>query len=58
MLPDTPTSIAGGHLFLFLPTIRAPQEAHEKTLSITNYQRKGNQNYSEVSAHTGQNGHQ
>ena len=30
------------------------QEAHEKMLNITNYQ---NQNYSEVSPHTGQNGH-
>ena len=33
------------------------QEAHEKMLNITNYQRNVNQNYSEVSPHTGQNGH-
>ena len=33
------------------------QEAHEKMLNITNYQRDSNQNYSEVSLHTGQNGH-
>ena len=26
-------------------------------LNITNYQRNANQNYSEVSPHTGQNGH-
>ena len=32
-------------------------EAHEKMLSITNYQRNANQNYHEVSPHTGQNGH-
>ena len=28
------------------------QEAHEKLLNITNYQRNGNQNYTEVSPHT------
>ena len=33
------------------------QKAHEKMLNITNYQRNANQNYSEVSPHTGQNGH-
>ena len=33
------------------------QEAHEKMLNITNYQRNANQNYNEVSPHTGQNGH-
>ena len=33
------------------------QEAHEKLLNITNYQRNANQNYNEVSPHTGQNGH-
>ena len=32
------------------------QEAHEKTLNITNYQRNENQNYNEVSPHTSQNG--
>ena len=33
------------------------QYAHEKMLNITNYQRSGNQNYSEVPPYTGQNGH-
>ena len=33
------------------------QEAHENMLNITNYQRNVNQNYNEVSPHTGQNGH-
>ena len=33
------------------------QKAHEKMLSITNYWRNANQNYSEVSLHTTQNGH-
>ena len=33
------------------------QETHEKMLSIANYQRNANQNYNEVSSHTGQNGH-
>ena len=33
------------------------QEAHEKMLNITNYGRNANQNYNEVSPHTGQNGH-
>ena len=33
------------------------QEAHEKMLNITYYQRKANQNYNEVLPHTGQNGH-
>ena len=33
------------------------QEAHEKMLNITNYQRNVNQNYDEVSPHTSQNGH-
>ena len=32
-------------------------KAHEKMLNITNYQRNANQNYNEVSPHTGQNGH-
>ena len=32
------------------------QEAHEKMLNITN-QRNANQNYNEVSPHTGQNGY-
>ena len=31
------------------------QEAHEKMLNITNYQRNENQNYNEVSPHAGQN---
>ena len=33
------------------------QQAHEKMLNITNYQRNANQNHSEVPPHTGQNGH-
>ena len=31
-------------------------QAHEKMFSITNYWRNTNQNYNEVSPHTGQNG--
>ena len=33
------------------------RKAHEKMLNITNYQRNANQNYNEVSSHTGQKGH-
>ena len=33
------------------------QEAHEKTLNVTNYQRNASQNYNEVSPHASQNGH-
>ena len=33
------------------------QEVHEKIFNITNYQRNTNQNYNEVSPHTGQNGY-
>ena len=33
------------------------QQTHEKMLNSTNYQRNANQNYNEVSPHTGQNGH-
>ena len=33
------------------------QQAHEKMLNITNYQREVNQNCSEVPPHIGQNGH-
>ena len=33
------------------------QQAHEKMLNITNYQRKANDNYNEISPHTSQNGH-
>ena len=33
------------------------QKAHEKMLNITDYQRNAIQNYSEVSPHTGHNGH-
>ena len=33
------------------------QKAYEKILNITNYWRNSNQNYNEVSPHTGQNGH-
>ena len=36
---------------------RDDQKIHDELLSITNYQRNANQNYSEVSPHTGQNGH-
>ena len=32
------------------------QQAHEKMLNITNYQKNTNQNYYEVPPHTGQNG--
>ena len=30
---------------------------HENMFNITNYQRNANQNYGEISPHTGQNGH-
>ena len=33
------------------------QQAHEKMLNITNFQRNANQNYNEVPPHTGQNGY-
>ena len=33
------------------------QQAHEEILSVANYQRNANQNYSEVSPHPSQNGH-
>ena len=33
------------------------QQAHENMLNITNYERNANQNYTEVSPHTSQNGH-
>ena len=33
------------------------QEAHEKMLSLTNYQRNANQNHNEESPYTSQNGH-
>ena len=32
------------------------QKAHKKALNVTNYQRNTNQNYSELSSHTSQNG--
>ena len=32
------------------------QEAQEQMLKVTDYQRNANQNYNEVSPHTGQNG--
>ena len=35
---------------------RNGQEAHEKKLNITNYQRNANQNHNDVSPHTSQNG--
>ena len=33
------------------------QKAHKKMFNITNYQRNANQNYNDVSLHTGQNVH-
>ena len=33
------------------------QQAHEKMLNITNYQKNANQNYNKVPSHAGQNGH-
>ena len=33
------------------------QQVHEKVLNITNYQRNANQNYNELSPHSGQSGH-
>ena len=33
------------------------QKAHEKMLNITNDKRNTNQNYNEISPHTGQKGH-
>ena len=33
------------------------QQAHEKMLNITDYQRNTNQNHNEISPHTCQNGH-
>ena len=36
---------------------RDGQEAHEKMLNITNYQRNANENHNEVSPHTCQNGY-
>ena len=33
------------------------QEKHERMLNITKHWRNANQNYNEVSLHTGQNGH-
>ena len=33
------------------------QQAHEKMFNIINYERNANQNYNEVSPHTGQNGY-
>ena len=37
--------------------IQMAKKVHEKMLNITNYQRNADQIYSEVSPHTGQNGH-
>ena len=33
------------------------QKAHEKMLSINNYNRNANQNYNELSLYTSKNGH-
>ena len=33
------------------------EQTHKKMLNIIHYQRTANQNYNEVSPHTGQNGH-
>ena len=37
--------------------IQMAKKAHEKMLNIANNERNANQNYNEVSPHTGQNGH-
>ena len=37
--------------------IQMAKRAHAKMLTITDYQRNANQNYSEISPHTAQNGH-
>ena len=39
------------------PTHVRLQKAHEKMLNITNDKRNTNQNYNEISPHTGQNSH-
>ena len=39
------------------PKTYGDQQAHEKMLNITNYQRNANQNYNEVPPHSGQNGY-
>ena len=38
--------------------IQMAKKAHEKMLSITHYQRNENQNYNEITPHTGENDHQ
>ena len=37
--------------------IQMAKKHMKKMLNIANYQKKANQNYNEVSPHTGQNGH-
>ena len=41
----------------FLQRRHTDGQTQGKTLNIINYQRNVNQNYNELSAHTGQNGH-
>ena len=43
--------------YTFLQRHKDSQKAHEKMLNITDYQRNANQNYSEISPHTSQNGY-
>ena len=42
--------------YTFLQRHRYGQQTQEKILNITNYHRNANQNYNEISPHTGQNG--
>ena len=43
--------------WIFLQRHTDGQQTHVKMLNITCYQRNANQNYNEISPHTGQNGH-
>ena len=45
------------HKQTFLQRYTDSQQTHENMCSITNYLRNANQNYYEVSPHTGHNGH-
>ena len=50
--------MGGRHKQMFLQRRHTDgQETYEQMLSITKYQRNANQNYSEISPHTSQNGH-
>ena len=55
---QTTQSKSGGKIYTDISPKRNTdgQKAHEKIPSITNYWRNTNQNYNEVSPHTGQNG--